>query len=70
MARTSHGRNEQCGTTASCCETSAMRWRKKTRVCGGRQEGTEWKRRMKTLALRLPKGRVRRYRSGAPMKRG
>jgi hypothetical protein len=33
-------------------------------------EGRLWQRRMRTLALRLPKGRTRRDRSGAPMKRG
>ena len=38
--------------------------------CGPRQEGMLWQRRMRTLALRLPKGKVRRDRSGAPRKRG
>ena len=37
---------------------------------GFQQEGTLWKRKMRSLALRLPKGRRRRDRSGAPMKRG
>ena len=35
-----------------------------------RQEGTLWKSKMQTMALRLKKGRTRRDRSGAPMKRG
>ena len=34
-----------------------------------RQPGTLWQRKMRTLALRRPKGRTRRDRSGAPMKR-
>lgn len=42
----------------------------RARICGPRQAGTLWQRRMRSLALRLPKGRVRRDRSGAPMKRG
>lgn len=35
-----------------------------------RQDGTLWQRKMRTLALRLTKGRARRDRSGASMKRG
>ena len=35
-----------------------------------RQEGLLWQRKMRTLALRLPKGKTRRDRSGAPRKRG
>lgn len=42
----------------------------KARRANARQAGTLWQRKMRTLALRLPKGRVRRDRSGAPMKRG
>ncbi len=42
----------------------------KTRRAGARQEGTLWRRKMHTLALRMPKGRTRRDRSGAPRKRG
>jgi len=42
----------------------------KTRRASARQEGTLWQRRMHTLALRLPRRRTRRDRSGAPMKRG
>ncbi len=34
------------------------------------QEGRTWQRKMHSLALRLPKRRARRDRSGAPMKRG
>ena len=37
---------------------------------GPRQEGTLWQRKMHTLALRLPKGKTRHDRSGAPRKRG
>jgi hypothetical protein len=32
--------------------------------------GTLWQRKMRSLALRLSERRVRRDRSGAPMKRG
>ena len=39
------------------------------RPVGSHRKGTLWERKMRTLALRLPKGRVRRDRSGAPMKR-
>ncbi|MBI4341060.1 MAG: hypothetical protein HY598_02115 [Candidatus Omnitrophica bacterium] len=35
-----------------------------------RQPGTLWQRKMRTLALRRPKGRTRRHSGGAPMKRG
>ncbi|MBI4003797.1 MAG: hypothetical protein HY353_02135 [Candidatus Omnitrophica bacterium] len=42
----------------------------RARRVGSRQEGTLWQRRMRTLALRLPKGKTRRDRSGAPRKRG
>ena len=42
----------------------------KARTCGPRQEGTWWKQRMQSLALRLSKRRARRHASGAPMKRG
>ncbi len=41
----------------------------KTRRASVRQEGTLWQRKMRTLALRLPKSRARRDRSGAPRKR-
>ena len=42
------------------------------RVRGGtlRAEGVLWQRKMRSLATRRPKGRIRRDRSGAPMKRG
>ena len=43
---------------------------KKVRGQNMRQEGTLWKNKMQTMALRLKKGRTRRDRSGAPMKRG
>jgi hypothetical protein len=42
----------------------------KARGAKARQEGKAWQRRMRSLALRRPRGRVRRDRSGAPMKRG
>ena len=42
----------------------------KTRGQNLRQEGTFWKSKMQTLALRLPKGRTRRSCSGAPVKHG
>jgi hypothetical protein len=42
----------------------------RARKRGPRQEGLLWQRRMRTLALRLPKGKTRRDRSGAPRKRG
>lgn len=42
---------------------------RRARRMAARQEGTLWQRKMRTLALRLPKGRTRRSRSGAPMKR-
>lgn len=40
------------------------------RTHSGGQEGTLWRRKMRTLAMRLSKRRMRRDRSGAPMKRG
>jgi len=42
----------------------------KSRLPGNRQEGRLWTRRMRTLAHRFPKGRIRYHASGAPMKRG
>jgi hypothetical protein len=45
-------------------------WTVKQRTGNARQEGTLWQRRMRTLALRLSEGQVRRDRSGAPMRRG
>jgi hypothetical protein len=43
---------------------------RRVRRSGARAEGTLWQRRMRSLAVRLPKGRARRDRSGSPMKRG
>ncbi|MBI2104097.1 MAG: hypothetical protein HYT90_00750 [Candidatus Omnitrophica bacterium] len=37
---------------------------------GARQEGTLWRQKMQSLALRLSKRRLRRHASGAPMKHG
>lgn len=37
---------------------------------GPKQAGKLWQRKMQSLALRLPKRRSRRDRSGVPMKRG
>jgi hypothetical protein len=37
---------------------------------GARQEGTLWRRKMQSLALRLSKRTLRRHASGAPMKHG
>ena len=42
----------------------------KARGAQARAAGTLWQRKMHTLALRMPKGRTRRDRSGAPRKRG
>ena len=61
------------------CESKKVRIRRqpvavpppaRSRRAGPRQEGMLWQRKMQSLALRLPKGRTRRDRSGAPMKRG
>ena len=52
------------------CTPLFMRMMTWTRGSNARREGTLWQRRMRTLALRLPKGRPRLDRSGAPMKRG
>jgi hypothetical protein len=43
---------------------------RRTRIGKLHQEGLEWQRKMRTLALKLPKGRARRSRSGTPMKKG
>ena len=37
---------------------------------GPQQEGTRWKQKMQSLALRISKRRLRRHASGAPMKHG
>ena len=44
--------------------------RTRARTLGPKQQGMWWRQRMQSLALRLPKGRMRRHASGAPMKRG
>ena len=50
---------------------SSMSWSAKTRGNSSEQQpGTLWRRKMRTLALRLSKRGARRDRSGAPMKRG
>ena len=41
----------------------------RARRTGRGPSGTLWQRRMQSVALRLPKRRVRRDRSGAPMRR-
>jgi hypothetical protein len=40
------------------------------RAGGPKQEGVAWQRKMRTLALRMSKRRLRRHASGAPMKHG
>ena len=40
------------------------------RGSGPRQEGTFWRQKMQSLALRISKRRLRRHASGAPMKHG
>lgn len=61
------------------CESKKMRIRRRpvvvppprrVRPAGARAEGMLWQRKMRSLAMRLPKGRARRDRSGSPMKRG
>jgi len=42
----------------------------RARRLGPRQPGSEWQRRMRTLAIRLSKGQHRRDYTGAPMKHG
>ncbi len=42
----------------------------RVRRASARTEGTLWQRRMRSLAMRLPKGRTHRDRSGSPIKRG
>jgi hypothetical protein len=37
---------------------------------GARQEGTLWRQKMQSLALRISKRKLRRHASGAPMKHG
>ena len=37
---------------------------------GALQEGTRWRQKMQSLALRISKRRMRRHASGAPMKHG
>ena len=55
---------------APVCSCGCMPWVRTTRATRVAQAGYEWRRKMHSLALRLPKGRTRRDRSGAPMKRG
>ena len=48
----------------------AVRRPARARQADALARGSLWKRKMRHLALRRPKGRTRRDRSGAPMKRG
>ncbi len=66
------------GQIAESRKARVPRWTTKTlkpsararKAKGERQEGRLWEQKMQSVALRLPQGRARRDRSGAPMKHG